>query len=119
MLKVNKACIDSASLYLKKCDKKLSFSMQQLDTTIANLKDNDALEEETLLLIKLSQRIDQSSVQMKQLVRVLDYAAFEYQNCEKQVQNEFDLPSVNKKRNCSRFSRTEFNIPYAKKINWR
>ncbi|MDD6619664.1 MAG: hypothetical protein PUE75_01055 [Eubacteriales bacterium] len=118
MLKVNKACIDSASINLKNCDKKLLLSMQQLDTTVANLNDNEALEDEILMLKKISNRIEQSSVQMKQLVRVLDYAAFEYQGCENQAQSLLAL-SVKENRNRSRFARTVFKIPYAKKINWR
>lgn len=118
MLKVNEKFLREALSEMKQCNKELYNHIEQANNTWSLLSKNSSLDEETVKLKQILDRMDMINFNIKSMTRVLDYAAFEYGRCENNVVLQCEQ-SMFQNRNESRFDKVVFNVPFSKKIDWK
>lgn len=118
MLRVNEKFFREALCELKQCDYELYNHIEQTDEVLRELSDNSSLEEERVRLKQILSKMENIQHNVKSMVRVLDYAAFEYGRCENNIVLQCEQTAL-RDRNSSRFNKIIFNVPFSENIGWR
>lgn len=118
MLKVNKEYISTACSELKKCSCCLNYQVEQLEEVYSYLKNNPSLEDEAAALMKSINEMNAEMLKISNLIKVLDYAAYEYELCEERI---IDLTESIRKAQSKglKFKKTIFRFNFNKTYSWR
>lgn len=118
MLKVNEKFLCESLTELKQCDQELHNQIEQIDKTRFELCSNSSLKEEMLKLSRILSRVEMIQHNIKSMVRVLDYASFEYKRCENDIVSHCNQTLVDG-RSSLRLEKVVFNVPFSEYIGWK
>lgn len=118
MLKVNEKFLRESLSELKQCDKEFYNHFEQINRTQHVLSENLALEAQLTELNRILRKAEVIQCKIKSMTRVLDYAVFEYGQCEKSIVSQYSQ-SLLFNKNSSRFDKVVFNVPFSSYIEWR
>lgn len=118
MLKVNEKFLRETVFELKQCNKELCNHIEQAGSALSLLSNHSSLDEETARLKQILGKMERINLNLKSMTRVLDYAAFEYSRCEKDVVLQCGQ-SIFQNRNNARFDRVVFDVAFSQQIVWR
>lgn len=118
MLRANIDYMNTTCSQLKKCSGSLAAQLEQLEEIYSFLKSNPSLEEEAAALKKACAKAEQQQNRLTNLIRVLDYAAYEYSACEDRTVGFTESVQKINSQGLS-FEKTKFNLAFKKNYSWK
>lgn len=118
MLKVNEELLREALSELNQCNNELYNRIEQINETRCEIRKNTVFEKESVKLSRILEKTEAIQENIKSMARVLDYAAFEYGRCEKNIASQCSFSPISE-RNGSRFKKVFFDVAFSSRIGWK